>query len=71
MVITKARLRDRTICRPSLLFWICEDLLPDLQNIDKTRALIVMEAGTPVSYFQNAPVDERFVTEDMIPDEPD
>ena len=38
------------------------------KNIDKTRALIVMEAGTPVSYFQNAPVDERFVTEDMIPE---
>ena len=46
------------------------------KNIEKTRALIVMEAGTPVSYFQNAPVDEpttdlKFVTEDMIPDEPD
>ena len=41
------------------------------KNIDKTRALIVMEAGTPVSFFQNAPVDEQFVTEDMIPDEPD
>ena len=41
------------------------------KNIEKTRALIVMEAGTPVSYFQNAPVDERFVSEDMIPDEPD
>ena len=45
------------------------------KNIDKTRALIVMEAGTPVSYFQNAPVDEdtdlKFVSEDMMPDEPD
>ena len=38
------------------------------KNIEKTRALIVMEAGTPVSYFQNAPVDERFVSEDMIPE---
>ena len=36
---------------------------------EKTRALIVMEAGTPVSFFQNAPVDEhtdlKFVSEDM------
>ena len=39
------------------------------KNIEKTRALIVMEAGTPVSFFQNAPVDEhtdmKFVSEDM------
>ena len=45
------------------------------KNIEKTRALIVMEAGTPVSYFQNGPVDEhtdlKFVNEDMIPDEQD
>ena len=41
------------------------------KNIEKTRALIVMEAGTPVSYVQNAPTDLKFVTEDMIPDEPD
>ena len=44
------------------------------KNIDKTRALIVMEAGTPVSYVQNAPTestDLKFVSEDMIPDEPD
>ena len=44
------------------------------KNIEKTRALIVMEAGTPVSYFQNAstePTDLKFVSEDMIPDEPD
>ena len=41
------------------------------KNIEKTRALIVMEAGTPVSYFQNAPTDLKFVTEDMIPEEPD
>jgi hypothetical protein len=38
------------------------------KNIDKTRALIVMEAGTPVSCFQNASVHEGFVTENMIPE---
>ena len=47
------------------------------KNIERTKSLIEMEAGTPIEYIEkskmNPGVDytgQRFVTEEMIPDRP-
>ena len=51
------------------LFGFVKTYSQTYKNIELTKALIVMEAGTPVSYLENVPVeitDSKFVTEELL-----